>query len=72
MTTNNETSQRPKFRAHPAYKGMVGEWVLGIPRFPDGTPNRRAHAYRLEHDVDKAAGIAIRRAERGKKVSVFF
>lgn len=64
-------TKEPRFRAHVAAKGYLGEWVLGVPRFPDGTPNRRAQAYRMEHDLDKAAGIAIRRGEKGKRVNVF-
>jgi len=71
MNNQPSSKQRPQFKAHHAYRGYLGEWVLGVPRFPDGTPNRRAQAYRMMNDLDKAAGIAIRRGEKGKRVNVF-
>lgn len=63
--------RRRKFKAHPAYTGLIGQYLTGTPRYADGHPNRRAQAYLMKHRLgDVAVYNTTKRLERGEKIVV--
>lgn len=60
-----------RFKAHPAYTGLIGQYLTGVPRYADGTPNKRAQAYLMKHRLgDVAVYQTIQRLERGETIKV--